>query len=207
MKAQTAVQQSQTDPALKAVQASGKSDAASQHESEHAPELTAKRAGQLIPGQKYAPVIRLKPRPEQGTPSAPEDSGSSPAEVIDIDSTEIRRRVMAISRSITQAALEVLAGTRPINQLSRWLDPSSYEKLQLRSRMVRAQRERRRSVNRSKTGPLHRSPQIRSARLCRINSEVYEATLVVVEQSRVRAVALRLEQRKDVWKVTALEIG
>lgn len=207
MKAQTAVQGTQTDRTLRSVADSNQSGVTPPREPTHTPELSAKRAGQLIPGQEYAPVIRLKPRPDQDGSSAPRGSSSSTAEVIDIDSAEVRRRVLAISRSITQASLEVLAGTRPINQLSRWLDPASYQRLQLRSRMVRSQRERRHAVNGSKTARLHRSPQVRSVHLCRIRNDVYEATLVVVEQARVRAVALRLEYRKELWKVTALEIG
>lgn len=207
MKAQTAMQGNQTDRTLKSVSVTNQSAVTPPPEPAHAPELSAKRAGQLIPGQEYAPVIRLKPRADQDGSPPPRDSSSSTAEVIDIDSAEVRRRVLAVSRSITQASLEVLAGTRPINQLSRWLDPASYERLQLRSRMVRSQRERRHAVNGAKTVRLHRSPQVRSAHLCRIRSDVYEATLVVVEQARVRAVALRLEYRKELWKVTALEIG
>lgn len=207
MKAQTAVRGSQSERALKSVSASDESGAAPKPEAANPPELTAKRAGQLIPGQEYAPVIRLKPRADPGASSAPRTGSTPTAEVIDIDSAEVRRRVLAISRSITQASLEVLAGTRPINQLSRWLDPASYERLRLRSRMVSSQRERRRAINGSKTARLHRSPQVRSAHLCHISDHVYEATLVVVEQARVRAVALRLEYRRELWKVTALEIG
>jgi hypothetical protein len=36
---------------------------------------------------------------------------------------------------------------------------------------------------------------------------VYEASAVVVDELRVRAVAVRLERNKLVWRITALEIG
>lgn len=204
MKAQSAMEHNQSGQPLKVVPSQSATPAEPPPES--APALTATRAGQLLPGQEYAPVIRLKPSTEQHGQQPP-GAGTSTAEVIDIESAEVRRRVAAISRSIAQASLEVLAGTRPATQLSRWLDPASYERIQLRSKMIREQRERRRHVNGSKAARLHRSPQVRSVRLCRISSKVYEATIVVVEQARVRAVALRLEYRKDLWKVTAMEIG
>lgn len=206
MRAQTAVQRNNADRTLKPVPDSGQQSPASEPETAHPPELTVTRVGNLIPGQEYAPVIRLNPRSNHANSPAPQ-SGNATADVIDIESAEVRRRLLGISRSITQASLEVLAGTRPVNQLSRWLDPASYERLQLRSRMIRAQREKRRAANGAKAARLHRSPQVRSAHLCRISSEVYEASVVVVEQTRVRAVALRLEYRKQLWKVTALEIG
>lgn len=171
------------------------------------PTLKSVRAGELIPGHDYAPVVRLEPRKAPADDDRTGLSNGRPAEIIDIDIAEEKRRVTAISKSVGQAAVEVLAGTRPVSQLSRWLDPQSYERLQLRSTMVRQQREARHA--RSSTGirRLHRNPQVRSAKLCRLNSDIYEASLVVVEQTRARAVALRLEYRKELWKVTALEIG
>lgn len=206
MKAETAVRQVQSRK-FKSAPVPEESNTVSQAEVPDAPKLTATRAGQLIPGQYYAPVIRLKPRHRDTVPAMPPVADSPAAEVVDIETAEVRRRVQGISRSIAQASLEVLAGTRPITQLSRWLDPVSYEKLQLRMKLLRGQRERRRTAAASKATQLHRNPQVRSARLCRINSNTYEASLTVIEHNRVRAVALRLEYRRELWKVTALEIG
>ncbi|GAA1129607.1 Rv3235 family protein [Arthrobacter flavus] len=114
-------------------------------------------------------------------------------------------QVHRITRSVVQASLEVLGGSRPLQQLADWLDPPSYERLQLRTNLVR-------SLNRAtpKGGHdqlLHRNISVRSVRICRISENVYEASAVVVEHRRVRAVALRLERRRGQWKVTALEIG
>jgi hypothetical protein len=48
---------------------------------------------------------------------------------------------------------------------------------------------------------------VRSMRLCRPADGVVEASAVVVDRGRVRAVALRLEEFGGRWRVCALEIG
>ncbi len=48
---------------------------------------------------------------------------------------------------------------------------------------------------------------VRSARLCRVSDSAFEAALVVLDRTRARAVALRIERQRGDWKVTALEIG
>ncbi|MBF4993677.1 hypothetical protein ITX31_06090 [Arthrobacter gandavensis] len=112
-------------------------------------------------------------------------------------SPETDARIEAISRSVTMGALEVLAGVRPLQQLARWLDFEEFERLQLRTNLVRGRGQDR----------LHRNVRILRVRLCPVREGVYEAAVAAAETNRVRAVALRLEQRRGLWKVTALEIG
>lgn len=117
-------------------------------------------------------------------------------------------RVGAIARSVAQASLEVLGGTRPLQQMSRWLDSASYERLQLRANLVRS-----RQLTSGPDSPangstrLYRSVRIRSCRVCPVAEGIYETSVVAVDATRVRAVALRLELRRGLWKVTALQIG
>lgn len=108
-----------------------------------------------------------------------------------------------LARSIAQAAVEVLAGTRPVQQLSRSLDPGCLSALQHRAALTRAHTAR----TQARQQQLHRSPVIRSVRVCAVKEGVYEASLVVSEELRSRAVAMRLEGSNGVWRVTALEIG
>jgi len=110
--------------------------------------------------------------------------------------------VRLVARSIAQAALEVLAGTRPVHQLSRSLDPECYLSLQHRAALTRKHAARSRG-----TGQPHRSPMVRSVRVCSISESICEASIVVAEELRCRAVAMRLERLEGVWQVTALEIG
>ncbi|MET4093458.1 Rv3235 family protein [Arthrobacter sp. UYCu712] len=113
------------------------------------------------------------------------------------------REICTICRSTVQAAVEVLAGTRPVQQLARRLDQRCLASLQHRAALTR----RVASGNSPTAGRLHRNPSVRSVRACRISADIYEASAVVVDELRVRAVALRLERSKLVWRVTALEIG
>jgi hypothetical protein len=111
--------------------------------------------------------------------------------------------VCAIARGTVQAAIEVLAGTRPIHQLARRLDQRCLASLQHRAALTR-----RLATGSSPTaGRLHRNPAVRSVRACEVAAGIYEASAVVVDELRVRAVAMRLERSNQVWRVTALEIG
>ena len=112
------------------------------------------------------------------------------------------REICAITGATVQAAIEVLAGTRPIHQLARRLDQRCLTVLQHRAALTRrvAARAPR------KMGLLHRNASVRSVHACQVTADIYEASAVVVDELRVRAVAVRLERSKNVWRVTALEI-
>jgi hypothetical protein len=114
--------------------------------------------------------------------------------------------VGTMAGKIGLAAVEVLAGSRPVHQLARWLAPASYEALQLRASLTQeAQRASVPGVNNVRQ--LHRNPLVRSVHCSPVRAGVYEASLVIMEKQRIRAVAMRLEQTRGAWKVTALEIG
>lgn len=112
--------------------------------------------------------------------------------------------VRAITRSTVQAAMEVLAGIRPIHQLARRLDPRCLAALQHRAALIR--RELNRTANPA-LARLHRNSTVRSVRVCEVSDGIYEASAVVVDDVRARAVAVRLERSKQVWRVTELVIG
>lgn len=113
------------------------------------------------------------------------------------------REICAMSRSTVQAAIEVLAGTRPAQQLARRLDPRCLAALQHRAALTR----RAAAGNPPAMGRLHRNPSVRSVRTCQVSADVYEASAVVVDELRVRAVALRFERSRLAWRITVLEIG
>lgn len=135
--------------------------------------------------QRHPVLVREAPLP---VPAAAENWSSSAQEDARID---------AICRSVTMGALEVLAGVRPLQQLARWMDFDEFERLQLRTNLVRGRGQ----------GRLHRNVRILRVRVCPVAPGIYEAAVAAAETNRVRAVALRLELRRGLWKVTALEIG
>lgn len=140
-----------------------------------------------------------------GTPSTPRpgNPGQATKNGPSLQIVSENKEVCAITRGTVQAAIEVLAGTRPIQQLSRRLDQRCLASLQHRAALTR-----RLAAGPSPTaGRLHRNPAVRSVRACEVASGVYEASAVVVDELRVRAVAVRLERSNQVWRITALEIG
>lgn len=176
--------------------------------------LTVRPVRPVDPESYFAPIVRLEPRVRArrqaeerqnetaqrvpADPAAAKEDTVAPAEEL--------RQVTATARSVAQAAMEVIGGTRPVQQLARWLEPDCYEKLVQRAALVQAGQERRRSARDSEPR-MHRSAVVRSSRVCPVSADAYEASLVIVETARVRAVALRLEFRRGLWKVAALEIG
>lgn len=112
--------------------------------------------------------------------------------------------IRAITRNTVQAAMEVLAGIRPVHQLARRLDPRCLAALQHRASLIR--RELARSASPS-LARLHKNSVVRSVRACEVAPGIYEASAVVVDDVRARAVAVRLERSKQVWRVTELVVG
>lgn len=161
-----------------------------------------------------APVPAL-PRPATDTPAIagpdPEGPvpGAGPRQANWSSAPEDDARVKAICQSVALAALEVLGGVRPLQQMARWLDTENYERLQLRTNLVRGLRDSPAGTQRPASDPrlLHRAVRIRSCHLCPVAEGVYEATVVAFEHNRARAVALRIQLRRGLWRITALEIG
>jgi len=100
--------------------------------------------------------------------------------------------------AVVQAAVEALRGTRPLAQLARWVSPEIYEQLAVRSELTQRVLGRTDAPQRA---------AIRRIRLCRLGQQAAEATVVVDDGPRVRAVAVRLEGHRGQWRATALEIG
>lgn len=128
----------------------------------------------------------------------------SPASPPTLRPADETAEVRAIARGTIQASMEVLAGIRPIHQLARRLDPRCLANLQHRASLIR--REFTRTANPA-LARLHRNSIVRSVRVCEVAEGMYEASAVVVDDVRARAVAIRLERGKQVWRVTELVIG
>ncbi|KQQ80306.1 Rv3235 family protein [Pseudarthrobacter sp. SL88] len=127
-----------------------------------------------------------------------------PGEPVQLRAADEEAEVRALTRGTVQAAMEVLAGIRPVHQLARRLDPRCLAALQHRAALIR--REITRTGNPA-LGRLHRNSIVRSVRICEVAEGTYEASAVVVDDVRARAVAVRLERSKQVWRVTELVIG
>ncbi len=151
-------------------------------------DATRENGGKGMPGTRPAPVPRAQP------------PGAKPALQPVNEAAEVR----AITRGTIQASMEVLAGIRPVHQLARRLDPRCLASLQHRAALIR--RELTRTGNPA-LARLHRNSTVRSVRLCEVADGIYEASAVVVDDVRARAVAVRLERSKQVWRIVELVIG
>lgn len=131
-------------------------------------------------------------------------TGRQPVRAPEMPAPDEASEIRAITRGTVQAAMEVLAGIRPVHQLARRLDPCCLTTLQHRAALIR--REATRTAN-PVLARLHRNSTVGSVRVCKVSEGVYEASAVVVDDVRARAVAVRLERSKQVWRVTELVIG
>jgi hypothetical protein len=164
-----------------------------------------------IPIAEPRPALRVIARNPSATRSPGPDQGVLVLHAADDDVPEteaLPKRslppALHWTRQFVQAALEVAAGRRAPSQLVRWTSEDVFTTLSRRAALA-ARVERAERV----TGASARSVAVavRSVRLCHPGAGVVEASAVVTDRGRVRAVALRVEGVDGRWRVTALEIG
>lgn len=102
---------------------------------------------------------------------------------------------------VVRAAVEVLRGERPAAQLARWVTPQVYDQLLERGRLMREAQHSR------PPRPKAHAATVRRVRMVRLGTSSAEATVILHDEGRVRAAAVRLEARRGVWRVAVLEIG
>lgn len=98
-------------------------------------------------------------------------------------------------RHMAQALVEVMSGSRPATQLIRWTTPAVYSVLARRN-AVSSRRER-----------VTRPAIVGGVRICQPADGVVEACAVVVDNGRVRALAMRLTAVDRRWVISALQVG
>lgn len=116
-----------------------------------------------------------------------------------------RERVTALSRSIAVAALEVLQGTRPAQQLARWTTQEIVDKLRRRADLM--QQRRLLEPAGAPVHAAHQHSEVLRQRVCHVDDGIYEVALVVRDDARTRAVVLRVERPERAWRITVLDIG
>ena len=142
-----------------------------------------------VPGQQSLALEFCLPNGLSAVPTAPEQPPATDRLASDLSPWVAR---------LAQAVLEVEAAERPVVQLSRWVVPDIYRRLdrrqQLRARQVDPRQPRTRC-------PEH----VRSVHVCHPTPDVAEVSVVTAGAERCRALALRLERRKGRWMCTALD--
>ncbi|MHA7175519.1 Rv3235 family protein [Arthrobacter sp. Sr24] len=147
-----------------------------------------------------------------GTLGTVESAGTA-GTVVSLDPEAAERAVVSnMSCKVAQSALEIINGARSVQQLARWLDVRCLSSLTTRARLY-AQACREQDRHRSREGHpdnvrlLHRQPRVHSVHCFAVEPGIFETAVVVADRTRFRAIAMRLELSKGMWKVTALRIG
>ena len=96
---------------------------------------------------------------------------------------------------MAQALVEVMSGARPAPQVIRWTTPEVYSVV-----------ARRNAVSGRRTIVARRA-LVRRVRICEPVDGVVEACAVVVDNGRVRALAMRLVGVDGRWVVSELQVG
>ena len=96
---------------------------------------------------------------------------------------------------MAQALVEVMSGARQAPQVLRWTTPEVYEVVARRNAV---------SARRSMVA---RRALVRRVRICEPADGVVEACAVVVDNGRVRAIAMRLIGVDRRWVVSELQVG
>ena len=102
--------------------------------------------------------------------------------------------------NLTRCVIEILAGARELEQISRWLSDDVYR--HLLTRVVISSRARQ-ATGHSAVRPTF---SIGSTTVCEPRDGVVEAVVVVRGRARARAVAIRLEGLDRRWRATAIHV-
>ena len=102
--------------------------------------------------------------------------------------------------NLTRCVIEILAGARDLEQISRWVSDDVYR--HLLKRVVLSTRSRAAR----KVSPVRPALTIGSVLTCSPRDGVVEATVLVRGRGRVRAVAFRLEGLDRRWRATAIHV-
>ena len=102
--------------------------------------------------------------------------------------------------NLARCILEALAGARDVEQLARWVTDDVFTSLMHRTVLT----ERARRVK--GISPARPALSVLSTHLCEPRDGVVEATVIVRNPVRVRAVAIRLEGLDRRWRASAISV-
>jgi hypothetical protein len=146
-------------------------------------EARAVDLGETLPSK----VIRSRFRPDEffGHQPTARDSLPNPQPLLE---------------NLTRCVVEILAGARELEQISRWVSDEVYRNLVKRVVISARARQAKGQVT---TRPVF---SIGSTSICEPRDGVVEAVVIVHGRARTRAVALRLEGLDKRWRATAINV-
>ena len=101
---------------------------------------------------------------------------------------------------LATGVVEVIAGTRQVDQLARWLSDDVYQRLQFRARKAEAQRVEQ------GVKAHYQNLRVGGLRTCSPRDGVIESVVLLSSRSRTRAVTIRLEGINSRWRATSVSV-
>ena len=101
---------------------------------------------------------------------------------------------------LATGVVEVIAGTRQVDQLARWLSDEVYQRLQFRARRAEAQRVEQ------GVKAHYQNLRVGGLRTCSPRDGVIESVVLLSSKSRTRAVTIRLEGINSRWRATSVSV-
>lgn len=155
------------------------------------------------------PVSDPDTPPRPGALRAPADAavstdrGTTPPDADQLrppDAAAGRPDPRPLAENLARCVVEVLSGTRDIDQIARWLSADVHAHLMRRMVLARRARDSRGEP------PGRLTFTMGSTVLCEPSPGVVEAVVIVHGRARSRAVALRLEALGDRWRASAVHV-
>jgi hypothetical protein len=103
-------------------------------------------------------------------------------------------------KALATGVVEVIAGTRQVDQLARWLSDEVYQRLQFRARRAEAQRVEQ------GIKAHHQNLRVGGLRTSSPRDGVIESVVLLSSRSRTRAVTIRLEGINSRWRATSVSV-
>lgn len=145
-------------------------------------------------GRRMVPTPSPAPRPAHSSVAVDDFLAPQRTSTSDLPDPE------PLLRNLTRGVLEVLAGVREVDQLSRWFTEEPFHALVTRANLAARARSAR-GVPAAR--PVHTIGTIRQSSPL---DGVIEAVVVVSGPARTRAVAIRLEGMDRRWRATSLAL-
>ena len=153
-------------------------------------------------------AVQASPSPERVTPigaTLPSRTGKARFEADDFfgeqrSSSSALPNPQPLVENLTRCVIEILAGARDLEQVSRWVTDDVYRHLLKRTVLsARARHAKGQS-------PVRPTFALGSTVICEPADGIVEAVVVVRGKARTRAVAVRLEGLDSRWRATAINV-
>ncbi len=125
------------------------------------------------------------------------------------EASSLCQSVETMCSGLSIAVLEIFAGKRGAQQISKWFTAECLMKIRRRAdltRRVLIAKASQEHQHNPFTQDLTR-PKVRRAHAQQINESTIEACVIVEDGFRVRALAFRLQKLHNIWKVVEIEIA